>query len=134
MILLRVLSILAGCLVLIVPPLLMVNEADGPRFFEAATVYMGMAGLVLVAASFVFVGFASTKIKRSPRLRALAALALAVPFAASAAMLWLGGEAEELLASAVMSSFTAMLFVAFVYPARKSRKRRWMRRRASMAG
>jgi peptidoglycan/LPS O-acetylase OafA/YrhL len=133
MILLRLLSILAGGLVMVSPALFMSGGSAGPDFFDGRTVFGAMAGLAVVASAFFFVGFAGQKMRKSARLRAVAALLLAVAFVAGLAVLWDGGDASELVAGALLCSVSAVLFVAFVLPAQHSRKHRPMRRRESLA-
>jgi peptidoglycan/LPS O-acetylase OafA/YrhL len=134
MILLRLLSILAGCLVMVAPALFMSGASAGPAFFDGRTVLGAMTGLTVVAAAFFFVGFAGQKMRKSAGLRAAAALLLAVPFLVGVAVLWLGGHDSELWSGALLCSITAVLFVALVFPAQHSRKHRPLRRRESLAG
>jgi hypothetical protein len=133
MILLRLLAILAGCLVMMSPALFMSGDSSGPAFFDGVTVFGAITGLALVSAAFFFVGFAGRKMIKSTRLRTVAAVLLALPFLGGVAVLWRGGQATELCASALLCGVTAVLFVAFVFPAEHSRKHRPMRRRESLA-
>jgi hypothetical protein len=134
MILLRLLSILAGCLVMVAPALFMSGASTGPAFFDGRTVLGAMSGLAVVAAAFFYVGVAGPRMRRSAGLRTVAMLLLAVPFLAGLAVLWRGAQASELWAGALLCSVTAMLFLAFVFPAQGSRKHRPLRRRESLAG
>jgi hypothetical protein len=134
MILLRLLSILAGCLVMMSPALFMSGGSSGPASFDGGTVIGAITGLALVSAAFFFVGFAGRKMKKSAHLRATAAALLAVPFLASMVILWRGGQDAELWAAALLCGVSAVLFVAFVFPAQHARKHRPMRRRESLAG
>jgi hypothetical protein len=133
MILLRCLSILAGCLVMMSPTLFMSGGSSGPAFFDGRTVFGIITGLALVSAAFFFVGFAGRKMRKSARLRGIAGALLAVPFLAGMAVLWRGGGEATLWASAALCIFTTVLFIAFVFPAQHARKHRPMRRRESLA-
>jgi ABC-type multidrug transport system permease subunit len=133
MILLRFLSILAGCLVMMAPPVLLSEGSGGPRFFDGRTVLVMMAALAVVSASFFYIGFAAKKMRKSATLRAIGALLLAVPFAGSTALLWRGGQPTELWGAGLLFCFTTLLFVAFVFPAGQRHKHRPMRRRESLA-
>jgi hypothetical protein len=133
MILLRLLSILAGCLVMVSPALFLSGGSAGPAFFDGRTVFGVITGLALVAAAFFFVGFAGQQIHKSAQLRAVAGALLAAPFLAGVAVLWRGGGAAILWASALLCCISAVLFIAFVFPAQRSRKHRPMRRRESLA-
>jgi hypothetical protein len=132
-ILLRVLSVLAGCLVMLAPPMLLAEGSTGPKFFDGRTVMELMAILALMSASFFFFGFTARKMRKSPRLRAIGGLMLTVPFAGSVAMLWRADESAELWAAGLLFFFTTLLFVAFVFPAGRAGKHRPMRRRESLA-
>jgi hypothetical protein len=129
MILLRLLSILAGGLILIVPPLFLFGGTSGPEYFDGKTVVAALAGLTLVAFTFFFIGFAGDRMRKSAPLRTLGGLLLAVPFAGSAAMLLRAAQVELLWLSGLLLCVTVVLFVAFVFPASGSRKHRPMRRR-----
>ncbi|MFL6673910.1 MAG: hypothetical protein ACJ8LG_11550 [Massilia sp.] len=131
MILLRFLSILAGAVVLVAPPIFMFAGATGPHFFDGSTVLAAMAGLVLVAASFFFVGVAGDRMRKSAQLRVVGGLLLGVPLAAGCAVLWRGNDELQLWLGALAFCFAAVLFVAFVFPAVNARKYRPLRARES---
>jgi len=129
MILLRLLSILAGGLILVVPPLFLFAGTSGPEFFDARTVLAALAGLALVSFTFFFIGFAGDRMRKSAPLRTLGGVLLALPFAGSAAVLLRGTEVAMLWLSGLLLCVTVVLFVVFVFPASSSRKHRPMRRR-----
>jgi hypothetical protein len=129
MILLRFLAILAGALVMMAPPMFMFAGATGPHFFDGRTVLTAMAGLALVAASFLFIGAAGDRMRKSARLRSIGGLLLAMPLAASCALLWRGNDELELWLGALAFCFAAVLFVAFVFPAVNTRNYRPLRAR-----
>jgi MFS family permease len=127
MIFLRMLALLAGGLVLILPPLLLadVGHAGMPGWIVAG----GLAGLALVALSFLYVAVLGDRMRRSAYTRALGGLLLLIPAAAGIAMLATRTDAELLWGSAILVSFTVLLFISFVYPAAPDRRQRPMRRR-----
>jgi hypothetical protein len=133
MILLRLLSFVAGGLVMVVPPMYLSGGTGGP-VFDGPTAIAAMAGLALVASSYFFIGFAGDRMRKSPLLRFVGALLLAVPCAAAGAVLWHGGEEPLLWLSALLFCCTAVLFVTFVVPVERPHKQRPMRRRESLAG
>jgi hypothetical protein len=134
MILLRFMSVLAACLVMMAPPLLLSDDSSGPLFYDGLTVVAVIAGLALVSGSFFYIGFAARKMRKSPRLRAVGALLLAAPFAGSVVTLWRGEDPLHLWGAGLLFCFTTLLFVAFIFPAGQPRKQRPMRRRESLAG
>lgn len=129
MILLRLLSIVAGGLILVTPPLFLFVGKAGPEYFDGKTVLGTLAGLALVAFTFLFIGFAGDRMRKSAPLRTLGGLLLAVPFVGSVAVLLRSTDVRLLWLSGVLLCVTVVLFVAFVFPATNSRKHRPLRRR-----
>jgi peptidoglycan/LPS O-acetylase OafA/YrhL len=129
MILLRLLSILAGGLILVIPPMFMFAHGTGQQFFDPLTVSIKLAEGALLASSFFFIGFAGDRMRKSGPLRALGALLLAVPFIGGIAMLVRADDEWMLWLAATLICLAAVLFVAFVFPAVGSEKHRPMRRR-----
>lgn len=124
----RMLSLLAGGLALLVPPMLL-NELLLSRWgrWEALGT---LVSVTLVAASFIFIGLVGHRFRKSPRLRALAAVLLVVPLAGSVAMLWHAQTNAPLLwMSGALLSFTVVLYLVFVFPLKTERKHRPMRDR-----
>jgi hypothetical protein len=133
MIQLRLLSILGGFLVLLAPTLLLWQGGGKPLSLDGTSVIGAMFALVVVAASFFYIGVYAREMRRSARLRVLGGVLLVAPFAASIAVLWRSSDDLELWASGLLFCFTAVLFLAFVFPASQSRKHRPMRSRESLA-
>jgi peptidoglycan/LPS O-acetylase OafA/YrhL len=127
MIVLRLLALLAGGLVLIMPPLVLAQseQAGMPGWIAVG----GLAGLALVALSFIYIAVLGDRMRRSGHLRTLGGLLLMIPAAAGATILATRNDAPMLWGSGALLSFTVMMFVSFVYPATPERRQRPMRRR-----
>jgi len=127
MIFLRLLALLAGGLVLILPPLALGPSAQGglPGWVAVG----GLAGLALVALSFVYIAAVGDRMRRSGQLRTLGGLLLMIPAVASATMLATRNDAQLLWGAGALLSFTVTMFVSFVFPATAERRQRPMRRR-----
>jgi len=127
MIFLRLLALLAGGLVLILPPALLSNA--GHTGMPAWIVAGGLAGLALVAFSFLYIAVLGKRMRRSSHARMLGGLLLLIPATAGITMLATRTNAELLWASGTLVSFTVLLFIGFVYPAAPDRRQRPMRQR-----
>jgi hypothetical protein len=127
MIVLRLLALLAGGLVLIMPPLVLgqSSQAGMPGWIAVG----GLTGLALVALSFLYIAVLGDRMRRSGQLRTLGGLLLMIPAAAGTTMLVTRNDAPMLWGSGALLSFTVMMFVSFVYPATPERRQRPMRRR-----
>jgi hypothetical protein len=127
MIVLRLLALAAGGLVLIVPPLLAAGtrRPDLPVWVAVG----GLAGLALIALSFLYVAALGDRMRRSAQARTLGGLLLMIPAVASIAMLATRSDIPLLWGSGVLLSFTVLLFLSFVYPAAPDRRQRPMRQR-----
>ena len=127
MMFLRLLALLAGSLVLILPPLVLAQseQAGLPAWVAVGS----LAGLALVALSFVYIAAVGDRMRRSGQLRTLGGLLLLIPAAAGATMLATRSDASLLWGSGALLAFTVMMFVSFVYPATPERRQRPMRRR-----
>jgi hypothetical protein len=129
MIALRLLSVLAGFLVLIVPAVVLADAGlAGMSATKAAAALLGMA---LVSASFVYIGAAGDRMRRSARARMLGALLLAVPIAGSLGLLATRHDVAVLWCSGVVLTFSLVLFLGFVFPS-VERRQRPMRRREGL--
>lgn len=127
MIFLRLLAFVAAALVLIAPPLV---AAGGDHAAMSGWVALGgLAGLALVALSFFYIAALGDRMRRSSNTRTLGGLLLLIPAAAGVAMLATRTDASLLWGSALLLSFTMMLFVTFVFPATSDRRQRPMRQR-----
>jgi hypothetical protein len=127
MIVLRLLALLAGGLVLIMPPMVLgqSSQAGMPAWIAVG----GLAGLALVAISFFYIAVLGDRMRRSGQLRTLGGLLLMIPAVSGATMLVTRNDAPMLWGSGALLSFTVMMFVSFVYPATPERRQRPMRRR-----
>jgi hypothetical protein len=127
MIVLRLLALLAGGLVLILPPLVLAQSTQpGMPGWVAIG---GLAGLALVALSFFYIGVLGDRMRRNGQLRTLGGLLLMIPAAAGATMLVTRNDPALLWGSGALLSFTVMMFVSFVFPASPGRRQRPMRPR-----
>jgi hypothetical protein len=127
MIFLRLLALLAGGLVLILPPMVMEENARAgmPGWIAVG----GLAGLALVALSFLYVAALGDRMRRSSHARAAGGLLLLIPAAAGITTLATRTDTELLWGSGILVSFTVLLFISFVFPALPDRRQRPMRRR-----
>ena len=80
MIVLRLLALFAGALLLIVPP--MVTPESGQGGMPGWMTVGGLAGMALVAASFLYIAVMGKRMRRSAPLRLLGGLLLMIPAAA----------------------------------------------------
>jgi hypothetical protein len=126
MIALRLLSLLAGFLVLIFPAAMLADASL--TGLPGVTVFAGLTGLALVSASFVYVGIAGARMRRHRRERALGGTLLAVPIMGSLFLLASHNDADMLWASDIVLVFSLVLFMSFVFRAGE-RRQRPMRRR-----
>jgi hypothetical protein len=127
MIFLRLLALGAGATVLILPPIAMAeaNRTGMPAWVAVG----GLAGLSLMALSFLYVAALAKRMRRSPQARMLGGLLLMIPIAAGLTMLATRTDEDLLWGSALLVSFSVLLFVSFVYPAAPVRRQRPMRQR-----
>jgi len=127
MIALRLLSLLAGGLVLIVPPILVFGDIGGN---VSGGIAVGAAAcLGLIALAFIYVAVNGRRMRRGGRARTIGGALLAIPALASLAMLAIRTDEGTLWASGVMLVFTMLLFFSFVYPATAGKRQRPMRER-----
>jgi peptidoglycan/LPS O-acetylase OafA/YrhL len=127
MIVLRLIALLAGALILILPPL--VTPESGQAGMPGWKAVGGLAGLALVAASFIYIAAFGNRMRRSRSLRVLGGLLLMIPAIAGAAIVVTRTDEPLLWGGAGLLSITVMLFVSFIYPAVPERRQRPMRRR-----
>jgi hypothetical protein len=127
MIFLRLLALLAGSLVLILPPIVVAGNAHPgmPGWIAVG----GLAGLALVALSFLYLAALGDRMRRSVYVRALGGLLLLIPAAAAVTMLATRTDAALLWASGTLLSFTVLMFISFVFPVTPDRRQRPMRQR-----
>lgn len=126
MIALRMLSLLAGFLVLILPAAVLADS--GTAGLSGMTVFAGLAGMALVSASFVYIGVAGDRMRRSVRARTQGALLLAVPITGSLGLLASNKDVSILWGSGALLIFSMLLFMGFIFPAVEHRQRPMRRR------
>ena len=127
MIFLRLLALLAGGLVLILPP--MVVAGNSHPGLPAWVAVGGLAGLALVALSFLYIAALGGRMRRSSYTRVLGGLLLMIPAAGGITVLATRTDPALLWGSGLLVSLTMLLFITFVYPASGDRRQRPMRRR-----
>lgn len=127
MILLRMLALLAGGLVLILPPLAL--ERSSQTGMPGWLAVGGLAGLALVALSFLYIAAFGDRMRRSGQARALGGLLLLIPTVAAVTLLATRTDAALLWASGALLSFTVLMFISFVFPTTPDRRQRPMRQR-----
>jgi peptidoglycan/LPS O-acetylase OafA/YrhL len=127
MIFLRLLALLAGGLVLILPPVLVAEHSH--TGMPAWIAVGGLAGLALVALSYLYIAALGGRMRRSGHTRVLGGLLLLIPAVGGLTMLATRTDPTLLWGSALLVSFTMLLFISFVYPASPDRRQRPMRRR-----
>ncbi len=127
MIFLRLLALVAGTLVLILPPMVVAQSANASM--PAWIAIGGLAGLALVALSYLYVAVFADRMRRSGHYRMLGGLLLLIPIAVGVTTLATRTDADLLIGSAILLAFTVLLFITFVYPAASGRRQRPMRRR-----
>lgn len=121
MMFLRLLSLAAGALVLVAPAMLFPSGTMAPHAGKAA---IALAGVVLAATGFFVVGMAGRRLRRSPPLRALAALLLAVPLVASLFLLANGGSPLLLAMAGATLGLSMVLYPTMVLRLRSDSLRR----------
>jgi hypothetical protein len=127
MIFLRLLALLAGSLVLILPPIVVAeNSHPGMPGWIAVG---GLAGLALIALSFLYIAALGDRMRRSAHTRVLGGMLLLIPAAASITMLATRNDEALLWGSGSLLSFTVLMFISFVFPASADRRQRPMRKR-----
>ena len=86
MLFLRLACLVAGILVLIAPPALLFPS--GPVNPSGLLIASQLAAVLLPAAALLFVGMNLHRIRRSPALARMCAIALSIPLLASVITLW----------------------------------------------
>jgi hypothetical protein len=127
MIFLRMLALLAGSLVLILPPLVMAQTSQ-PEL-PPLLAFGGLAGLGLVAMSFLYIAALGDRMRRPGNVRTVGALLLLVPAAAGIAMLATRNDPALLWGAGILLSFTVLLYLSFVFQGTQDRRQRPMRLR-----
>ena len=112
MIFLRLASLVAGVLVLIAPAILIRVGGMPPDVGRAGA---ALTCVVLASSGYMIVGMAGQRLRRSAKLRALAAILLGVPVVASAALLWRGSSPPVLWLAGAVIGLSVLLCLTLVY-------------------
>ncbi|VXB49960.1 hypothetical protein [Massilia sp. 9I] len=113
MIFLRLACLVAGLLVLVAPPAVLVPRgADLPELSRSAFL---LTAMLLAASSFFFIGMTGHRIKRSPALARLCAMLLVLPFLAGMATLWRSAEPIALWMSGALLCFTMIISLVMAF-------------------
>jgi len=128
MIALRLLSLLAGGLVLVLPPILMF---DGAALGMPGWMAIGsLAVIAMSAVSFFYIAAAGKKMRRSSGpARTLGGMLLIAPALAGLALLATRTDPVQLCASGVLLAFSILLAMSFVFAPTMGRRQRPMRER-----
>jgi len=121
----RLLSLLAGGLVLVVPPMLMPMAGDRPL----GTVMAGMFGIILMASTFFYVGAAGRQMRRGGQARIVGAVLLMLPAMAALATIATRRDEPLLWGSGALLVFTTVLLLHFVIMPTLDPRQRPMRER-----
>jgi hypothetical protein len=130
MTILRLLSLFACCLLMIVLPVLLSGSADGGLPLLLALPVM--VGVGLLAAGFVYVGLLADRMRRSSATRRIAIMLMVPPALACLAILSTSHDTVLLSGSALLLACTVLL-LACVLNAHALGRRRSMRRRDPQA-
>jgi hypothetical protein len=128
MILLRCVSFLIGAAILMGAPFILLPDAP-QRGSDVGNVIAGCIIIALMASGFFLVGIAGNRMKRSFRARVLAAILLGFPILGSIGVLMLDKTPVEVWMIGPLLFCAILLFIGFVYPGRRSAKRRRLRPR-----
>lgn len=123
---LRLLSLLAAGLVLVLPPMFVF---DGSDKMAGMTVIAGLIGMAAIAVSFAYVALAGGRMRRGGQARMLGAGMLTLPALASLALLATKQDFAVLMGSGGFLVFTIVLFLSFVVPATAGDRQRMLRQR-----
>jgi hypothetical protein len=126
MILLRLLSVLAAGLVLIVTPMALDPHGHGMPGWVAL---FSLFSTALMAGSFLFVAATAHRMRRNPSERKLGGLLLLVPAIGSLAMLVTGREVMLLSLSGALLAFTVLLLANVMVPGALGHQSQYRRRR-----
>jgi uncharacterized membrane protein HdeD (DUF308 family) len=127
MITLRVLSLLAAALVLVVPPMVVFAPGDGDM--PGGLVAAGLLAVLLVAGSFLYVAVAARQMRRPGPGRRLGCALLVLPALASLVLLATYDDPAVLWSSGILLVITAVVYLSVAFPAMRSPRQRPMRER-----
>lgn len=122
----RLLSLLAGGLALLVVPMVMFDSRAGMSGWIVAP---WLLGLILTAASFFYVGAAGKRMRRGGQERLVGGALLAVALVASLLQLVARKDPAGMLANGGLLAFSILLLFNFVFVPTMARRQRPMRER-----
>ena len=126
---LRLISFLAGSLVLLGAPFLFLSASAGLASGHVLLVMLGTLAVCLFGVAYFYLAIAGHRTVRSPRLRRIAGGLIAFQLLAGIAVLMFSTNSQLLMACGTCLCVSVLLFLAFVYPGELPRTHRPMRRR-----
>jgi hypothetical protein len=106
----RLLSLLVGGLVLVLPPMLLPMNSS----MSLGTLIAAMFGVILMSGTFFYVGTAGRKMRRGGHARTLGAALLLLPTVAALAIIATRNDEAMLWGSGALLVFTIILLLHFV--------------------
>lgn len=128
---LRILSFLAGSLVLLGAPFLMLSARAGIASGQVLAVMLGTLAVAVFGFAYFFLAMAGHRTPRSPKLRKLAGALIGFQLVSGIVVLALSKNPQLLMTTGALLCISVFLFLAFVYPGELPRSHRPMRRRDS---
>ncbi|MDQ1922188.1 hypothetical protein [Massilia pseudoviolaceinigra] len=129
MLLLQVLAFLAGMASLFATSITLLPPAQRHPFAGDATLLLMGAGILAFAAGYVFFAVAGSRIQRSSWRRKVAVVIVLFQLVAGSAMVYLYPDPAVLGVMGPLLCFSVYMFATFVWPARRNRTYRPLRRR-----
>lgn len=126
---LRIISFIAGIFVVFAAPFLMLSEQQGLATGGVPAILAGALAVLLFALAYFYFAVLGHRIGRSARARVMAGALVVFQLAAGAWLLSTSRNAQVLIASAPLLSYSVLLFLAFVWPGEWAHTHRPMRRR-----
>ena len=114
MIFLRLVCLLAGVMVLVVPAVVLFPSGT-PSSNLPLTATIEVL-LLLASAGFFFIALMGHQIRHKPSLRGLCAWLLGAPLLAGVVSLWIGTDPTTLWMSGMLLGFTLIVLLVLVYP------------------
>jgi hypothetical protein len=111
---LRILSLFAGVIVLLAPPIMLTDAGTGG--WSIAAVAASLLGFVAIAAIFFYIGANGERMLRKPVKRRVGGLLLLIPIVTGLFLMVNRQEFAQLVGSGMLLGFSLLLFLSFVYP------------------
>ncbi len=128
---LRILSFIAGSMVLLGAPFLMLSARAGLASGHVLLVLIATLAVCVFGFAYFFIAMTGHRTPRSPRVRTLVGGLITFQLLSGVAVLAFSQDAQLLMATGVLLCVSVFLFLAFVYPGELPRTHRPMRRRDS---